>query len=154
MSDYGCCRDCEYGEPPESGWKWHCTWYKTLEDPDKIQTDCLHFRPRGSGSSGCFLTTACCVYKGLPDDCHELQTMRRLRDEYILKQPYGKELVDDYYKEAPVIVAKINQNSEKDQILEDTYQKVLDIVTSVEAEKYDEAVIKYMILFHKLSRLQ
>ena len=29
-----------------------------------------------SGTEGCFLTTACVVAKGLPDDCDELQTLR------------------------------------------------------------------------------
>ena len=43
MSNYGKCKYCEYGEPPDSGWKWYCTWYKTYEDPDELQ-DCSHFK--------------------------------------------------------------------------------------------------------------
>lgn len=60
------------------------------------------------------MTTACCEYKGLGDDCYELQTLRNLRDEYIRKQPYGEELIKNYYKEAPEIVIKIKKSKDKD----------------------------------------
>ena len=43
--------------------------------------DCPYYR---GSSSGCYLTTACVDAMEFPDDCLELQTMRRLRDEYIL----------------------------------------------------------------------
>lgn len=152
MENYGKCKDCEYGEPSGCSWKWSCTWYNSLEDPDEVK-DCAHFKQRGSGSSGCFLTTAACVYKGLPDDCYVLQTMRRFRDGYIRKQAYGNELIDTYYKEAPGIVERINNSENKISILEDTYQRILDIVESIEAERNDEAVIKYMMMLHRLSRL-
>ena len=152
MENYGRCKDCEYSEPPESGWKWSCEYYKTLEDPDEVR-DCPHYRRRGSGSGGCFLTTACCVYKGLDDDCYELRMLRKLRDEYIKLQSYGNELIENYYKEAPTIVEKINNSINRDPILEDTYQKILDIVSSIESDKNEEAVIKYMILLHDLSKI-
>lgn len=151
MENYGRCKDCEWAEPPESGWKWYCTYYHTFEDPDEVR-DCSHFKRRGSGSSGCFLTTACCVYKGLPDDCYELQTMRRLRDEYIKKQSYGEKLISDYYSEAPIIVKKINESSDRDEILERTYNKIVDIVETIDSGSYERAVILYMMLIHELSR--
>ena len=47
MSNYGRCKDCKWGEPVSGNWKWHCTYYKTLEDPDEIQ-DCNHFDDRNS----------------------------------------------------------------------------------------------------------
>jgi len=151
MDNYGKCKNCEYGEPQDSGWKWYCTYYKTFEDPEEVK-DCRMYRPRGSGSSGCFLTTACCVYKGLPDDCHELQTMRKLRDEYIKYQPYGEKLISDYYAEAPAIVTSINNSNQRNEILESTYQKILTIVNAVEEGKKDEAIILYMMLLHELSK--
>ncbi len=152
MDNYGKCKNCEYGEPQDSGWKWYCTYYKTLEDPDEVK-DCRMYRSRGSGSSGCFLTTACCVYKGLPDDCHELQTMRNLRDKYIKEQSYGEELISNYYAEAPKIVEAINNSNRRDEILEKTYKKILSIVNLVEQGKKDEAVILYMMMLHKLSKI-
>ena len=152
MENYGRCKDCEYGSPLDSGWRWSCEWYKTLEDPDEVR-DCPHYKKRGSGSGGCFLTTACCVYKELDDDCHELQVLRKFRDEYIKRQPYGEELISNYYAEAPMIVKAINSSVERDAILEDTYQKIVSIVKIIEEGKNDEAVIQYMMLFHKLSKI-
>ena len=150
MENYGKCKDCEYGEPNDSGWKWYCTWYKTLEDPDEVR-DCEHFKRRGSGG-GCFLTTACCEYKGLPDDCYELQTMRKFRDGYLINQPYGEKVIKDYYAEAPGIVEAINNSPDREAILEDTYNKILDVISRIESEKNDEAVILYMMLLHDLSK--
>lgn len=149
MSNYGRCKDCKWGEPVSGSWKWHCTYYKTLEDPDEIQ-DCNHF---DDGSGGCFLTTACCDYKGLPDDCYELETMRKLRDKYISKQSYGKKLINDYYAEAPAIVKKINASENREEILEEMYAKITNIAKMVDAENYDEAVINYMMLFHDSSKI-
>ena len=45
MENYGRCKDCEYGEPSGCSWKWSCTWYHTLEDPDKLR-DCNRYRER------------------------------------------------------------------------------------------------------------
>lgn len=149
MENWGKCKDCRYGEPNDYGWKWSCTWYKTLEDPDEVR-DCNHYTSRSS--TGCFLTTACCEYKGLPDDCHELQSLRQLRDEYISNQPYGKKLIADYYAEAPRIVEAINRSNRRDAILERTYQEILGIVTLIESGRKDEAVICYMMLLHDLSK--
>ena len=68
---------------------------------------------RSSGSSGnfsagvgCFITTVCCEYKGLADDCEELTILRKFRDTYVPKQ-----LVKEYYKIAPKIVEIIKHHS-------------------------------------------
>ncbi len=47
MADYWCtCKNCKYADPNErSGYKWHCDWYGTYEDPDKIQ-ECKHYKER------------------------------------------------------------------------------------------------------------
>lgn len=41
---------------------------------------------------GCYLTTVCCQYKGLPDNCEELTILRAFRDECV-----PKSLVKEYY---------------------------------------------------------
>lgn len=153
MENYGKCKNCDWAEPEDGYWKWHCTYYKTYEDPDEVR-DCAHYKPRSSGSEGCFLTTACCEYKGLPDDCYELETMRKFRDNYISKQSYGEKLIKDYYAEAPVIVDKINNSENKEEILEKMYEKIGDIVKLVDAGCHDEAIIYYMMLLHDLSKLK
>lgn len=44
----------------------------------------------GSGKKGCFITTAACELRGLPDDCRELTTLRRFRDEVLLSSQEGR----------------------------------------------------------------
>jgi len=61
----------------------------------------------GNASGGCFLTTVACLYKGLPDDCEELQILRDFRDKVV-----PKHMVDEYYKIAPTIAEQIKDNKE------------------------------------------
>jgi hypothetical protein len=60
-------------------------------------------------SGWCFITTAVCESEGLPDDCDELQTLRKFRDEYMRSKPDLSGLVDEYYKIAPEIVVALKQ---------------------------------------------
>lgn len=62
-----------------------------------------------SGSdSACFITTAVCRGHNLPDDCEELQVLRRFRDEYMQESAEGRILVQEYYEIAPKLVSEIN----------------------------------------------
>lgn len=67
-------------------------------------------------SSGCFITTAVCNYLNKPDDCYELTTLRSFRDDWLVFQPEGETLVEEYYKIAPVIVERIDCEPNKDSI--------------------------------------
>jgi len=60
---------------------------------------------------GCFITTACCETLGLPDDCFELRTLRRYRDEVLAKRPAGVEQIAGYYRLAPLILARLPQEA-------------------------------------------
>ena len=56
---------------------------------------------------GCFITTACCEVLGLDDDCFELRTLRRYRDEVLAKRPGGVADIAAYYELAPLILARL-----------------------------------------------
>ena len=56
---------------------------------------------------GCFITTACCETLGLDDDCFELRTLRRYRDEVLAKRPGGSGEIAAYYQLAPLILARL-----------------------------------------------
>jgi hypothetical protein len=58
-------------------------------------------------AKGCFLTTACCEVLGLPDDCFELRTLRRYRDETLAAAPGGRAAIDAYYLMAPPILDRL-----------------------------------------------
>jgi hypothetical protein len=59
----------------------------------------------------CFITTACCETLGLDDECFELRTLRRYRDEVLAKQPGGAEAIARYYWLAPQILARLRTKS-------------------------------------------
>lgn len=101
----GHCRSCKYYEFSGENSKGYCSWFKAYYYADD---SCKHYEEGSSSSSGgCFLTTACCKYKGLPDDCAELETLRRFRDTYLKETEYGSELIRAYYESAPALVERI-----------------------------------------------
>jgi len=61
---------------------------------------------------GCFITTACCDVLGLDDDCFELRTLRRYRDNVLAKQPGGAALIARYYALAPGVLAHLRAASD------------------------------------------
>lgn len=61
-----------------------------------------------SGGGGlCFITTAVCDASGKPDNCEELTILRKFRDEFMMIDEDRKKLVQEYYRIAPSIVAKL-----------------------------------------------
>ncbi len=56
---------------------------------------------------GCFITSACCEALGLGDDCFELRALRRYRDGVLAKKPGGVDEIADYYALAPLILARL-----------------------------------------------
>ena len=57
---------------------------------------------------GCFITTATCSALNKGDNCCELDTFQSFRDNWLLKQNSGENLVQEYYQIAPKIVRKID----------------------------------------------
>lgn len=149
MGDYvvkytcGTCKEYEYKGQNEKG---YCNRYRAYYYHDDHCSHWVEGDGYSSGSSGCFLTTACCDYMGLADDCVELTIMRKFRDNYLLHNEVGEEIVKSYYKVAPQIVEKINANNNKEQIYKEIYQKILKIVELVKTEANNEAVAEYVKL--------
>ena len=149
-----CCGNCEMYTYEGKDRKGHCDWYRSYYYP----TDsCSHFREGEEnvteGSSGsCFLTSACCTYKGLPDNCAELETLRKFRDGYLAQQEYGPELIKMYYEDAPMIVKMIERQPNQDEIWQSVFDQIQIIVDQINQEKNEEAVINYMKMVYKLRR--
>ena len=91
------------------------------------------------GGGGCYITTAICEEYGKPDDCYELTAFRGFRDNWLINQPDGKELIDRYYKTAPAVVELINNQKNRTEIyrhLNDNYlAKCLGYIEVGENEK-------------------
>lgn len=73
----------------------------------------------GNIFSDCFLTTATCRNRNLPDDCFELTALRQFRDEFVaVNHP---EQVTAYYALAPKIVAGIDSREDASALWDEIY---------------------------------
>jgi len=79
----------------------------------------------GFDKKWCFITTAVTKTLGLPDDCYELNSLRRFRDEYLAVQPRGEFEIMEYYLTAPGIVEAIDRLPSKDQVYRDIWDRYL-----------------------------
>ncbi len=105
----------------------------------------------GGGKSGCFISTACVVARGLPDDCLELKTLRTFRDTYVKGLPEGHRIVADYYTTAPLITKKIDGSKNRNLIYGDLYDRlVARSVNLIQAGKPDEAFKNYQSIVEGL----
>lgn len=89
--------------------------------------------------SGCYLTTAACVHRGLPDDCYELEVLRGFRDDVLLATEGGRALVSHYYDVAPAIASKLTH--ERD--LEFVWLMIQKCIAEIDENKYVEATSTY-----------
>ena len=96
------------------------------------------------------MTTACCEYYGLPDDCVELTTMRQLRDRYLMNTEKGQQQVAEYYRIAPNIVEEINRSSNPQQHYKYIYSMIQHCVDMVQKNRYEEAVNEYYKMINQL----
>ena len=110
-----------------------------------------------SGGGGCYITTAAVDHIGLADDCDQLNILRMYRDQLAEEDQEFRKVVLEYYKTAPMIVEKISNSPDKDEILEAIYTDmvipVIKLLQSGEVEaakkhyinKYNELKSKYIL---------
>lgn len=137
------CSSCEYYDYEDENGKNYCSWYRAYY---YAGDSCDHWKQAdnlSSGSSGCFMTSACCAYKGLPDDCDELTTMRAFRDEELMTREDTKDIVYEYYRIAPGIVSAINARDDRESLWEGVYRDVCSVVGLVKAGLKERAIEEY-----------
>jgi len=92
------------------------------------------------GGGLCFITTACSEAKGLPDNCHELEVLRRFRKDYIARLPEGPALLAHYRRIAPPIVRALRGTGVLSKIFG---TMVVPAVTLIEQGRPEEALRLY-----------
>ncbi|MDD2487667.1 MAG: hypothetical protein PHS92_04850 [Candidatus Gracilibacteria bacterium] len=110
-----------------------------------------HYDGTGPSSGGCFVTTAVCEILGKADDCDELQTLRHLRDHYVLNLPEGKTLFEDYRVLSEGIISDIHDSEDPVKAAKKIYSELLPIIDLTKQEFYSEATDKYKKLIRNLS---
>ena len=132
QGDYYCTKKSDYVNED--------TYYKYCRNYD--YDDCPIYK--GNNSGGCFLTSACVSAKGLSDNCHELQTLRHYRDNWLSKTEGGLAAIAHYYIVAPKIVAAIDKRNERIEIYEKIYEEMIQpCVEFIEQKKYQDAFELY-----------
>lgn len=147
------CGNCSGYIYEGDNYKGYCTFTHHYYYPDakpcyafKEGTENVYGTEETGSGTDCFLTTACCEWKGLPDDCPELTDLRRFRDCYLQQTPEGRALVTEYYRIAPGIVDKLKASPEKDRWMRYIYQKIQSVRTMIHSGQYDEAVEAYRLM--------
>ncbi|ROR27111.1 DNA-directed RNA polymerase subunit M/transcription elongation factor TFIIS [Mobilisporobacter senegalensis] len=88
------------------------------------------FRKKGF----CYITTAVCETLGKSEDCYELMMFRNFRDDFLLSQEDGEELIREYYRMAPMIVNSINDRKDRNQIYNEIWHNYLKgCLTAIES---------------------
>lgn len=132
FGSYKCKKRDKVVSSSEALYKEYCNNYESG------YSKCPHFKQQKNDD--CFLTTACVEHRGLPDDCHELTTMRYMRDEWLAKQPGGQAEIDEYYAIAPGIVERINMLDDAGDVWERLYQEyILPCVAAADAGEFEKA---------------
>ena len=96
------------------------------------------------------MTTACCEFYGLPDDCRELTAMRKLRDEYIQYQEGGQDVISEYYATAPKVISNLMKQDDKIKWIEYIYQVVQKCTSFVEKKEFQSAMDAYVEMVNRL----
>ena len=103
-------------------------------------------KSKKSGDSLCFLSTAACQFKGLPDDCYELEVFRDFRDSYLRATTNGSQMVEHYYSVAPEITKHLTEEADLNQI----WDVVAECVEAIEAKRYQEAITTYRAMVESM----
>jgi len=101
---------------------------------------------------GCFITTACCEVLGLDDECFELRTLRRYRDEVLARRPDGASAIASYYALAPRILAGLSASScDRDRTLLSVYARY--VLPSAIAAKFGLNALAHGLYARMLNEL-
>jgi hypothetical protein len=100
----------------------------------------------------CFITTAVCERMDKADDCYELTTFRKFRDTYMQLTKERQELVEEYYRYAPVIVTSINLYPDSVDRYKDIWQIYLQpCLKNIEENLLDKCEKGYTKMVQNLS---
>ncbi len=91
----------------------------------------------------CFITTACCEWSGLPDNCKELRILRSFRDSYMLQEKEGQIELEEYYKIAPKIIESISATDNQDYVYGELFKKIKTAVVLIEKGDDEAAYLLY-----------
>lgn len=111
----------------------------------------LKQKDESSGSGGCFLTTACVEFAGLPDDCRELAVLRKFRDEHIQRRSDGKAILATYYATAPALVRAIKDSPDSAAVFASALETIRLAVRYIDDRRFEDAFDLYAATYTQLT---
>ena len=106
-------------------------------------------------ASGCYLTDACLVVRGLAhaDSCYELCLIELFRNEYIGKLPGGEGMLSDYDEKGSRIAKAIRIETDAWQVYLELYDGYLTtIVALIVNGRWDEAYEAYRAMCKEMEK--
>jgi len=100
-------------------------WYECIEQADKMSYTYFDPTTVPAKKGCCYITSATCRRRGLPDDCAELTLLRRFRDTVLLADPAGRAAVAEYYAAAPAVVAAIDARTDANAVYDRLYVRLI-----------------------------
>lgn len=102
----------------------------------------------------CFITTAVCEYFNKADDCYELTTLRCFRDQWLIHQPDGEKLIEEYYYIAPDIVKKLEKSTVKDLIYNELWDTYISLcIKYIENNDFESCKELYISMINYLRKI-
>ena len=96
-------------------------------------------------SSGCIITTAVCNALGKGDDCEELMMLRDYRDDIKEKNPVIADLIEEYYRIAPLLIKKIDECKNRIDIYKNLWRNFISLTCNMIYNKnFAAATSKYI----------
>lgn len=99
----------------------------------------------------CYLTTLTCEILGLPDDNFFLNQLRKLRDNYMIKDYKLRAILKQYDVVGPIIAARIlNEQNPEIEAMKMFKNKILPISYAIFEGKYKFALNEYLKMTNEL----
>jgi hypothetical protein len=127
---------------------WSCAPKKNIGKADYVR---IVNPPERRGC--CYISAACCRHLGLPDDCEELETLRKYRDDVLLLTHDGRRDIESYYRQAPEIVRRLEGLANCEQVYSVIYRSYLvRAVQLIQAGENEKAHRVYKTLVAELTQ--
>lgn len=95
-------------------------------------------------SSKCYISTATMIALNKGDNCQELNNLRLYRDNWLAKLDSGKLIISEYYKNAPLIVDRIDATDAPVEVYKEIWENYLkEIISLLNQQKYMSVLSLY-----------
>lgn len=149
------CMDLKDRNRYDSNEAWCSAWRKYFNPNDKACSTYFQYdESRKNVSGGCYLTTIICDTLGIPDNGYALETLRNLRNNYMLNNPDLYVVLIEYDVVGPKIARCLANDPQKKDIANVFYKAyILPTVEKIANKNYDKAISLYQDMTNKLKDL-